>query len=69
MSADTPVAVVQHASLPQQRHATGRLEQLANTIAQHGLGSPSVIVVGEVVRGLAALHDQSTPILTRYQAV
>jgi siroheme synthase len=45
------------------------LEQLANTIAQHGLGSPSVIVVGEVVRGLAALHDQSTPILTRYQAV
>ena len=69
LSADTPVAVVQHASLPQQRHATGRLEQLANTIAQHGLGSPSVIVVGEVVRGLAALHDQSTPIRTRYQAV
>jgi len=69
LSADTPVAVVQHASLPQQRHATGRLEQLANTIAQHGLGSPSVIVVGEVVRGLAALQDQSTPILTRYQAV
>ncbi|MCB1989174.1 MAG: uroporphyrinogen-III C-methyltransferase, partial [Burkholderiaceae bacterium] len=69
LSADTPVAVVQHASLPQQRHATGRLEQLANTIAQHGLGSPSVIVVGEVVRGLAALQDQRTPILTRYQAV
>lgn len=69
LSADTPVAVVQHASLPQQRHATGRLEQLANTIAQHGLGSPSVIVVGEVVRGLAALQDQSTPIRTRYQAV
>lgn len=69
LSADTPVAVVQHASLPQQRHATGRLEQLANTIAQHGLGSPSVIVVGEVVRGLAALQDQSTPIRTRYQTV
>ncbi|MDP2768468.1 MAG: uroporphyrinogen-III C-methyltransferase [Giesbergeria sp.] len=69
LSADTPVAVVQHASLPQQRHATCRLEQLANTIAQHGLGSPSVIVVGEVVRGLAALQDQSTPIRTRYQAV
>ena len=69
LSADTAVAVVQHARLPQKRHATGRLEQLANTIAQHGLGSPSVIVVGEVVRGLAALQDQSTPILTRYQAV
>jgi uroporphyrin-III C-methyltransferase len=68
LSADTPVAVVQHASLPQQRHATATLEQLADTIAQHGLGSPSVIVVGEVVRGLAALHGQSTQNLARHQA-
>ena len=68
LSADTPVAVVQHASLPQQRHATATLEQLADTIAQHGLGSPSVIVVREVVRGLAALHGQSTQNLARHQA-
>ena len=65
LSADTPVAVIQHASLPQQRNATATLEQLADTIAQHSLGSPSVIVVGEVARGVAALHYQSAAILTR----
>ena len=68
LSADTPVAVIQHASLPQQRHATATLDQLADTIAHEGLGSPSVIVVGEVLRGLAALHGQSARNLTRHPA-
>ena len=68
LSADTPVAVIQHASLPQQRHATATLDQLADTIAHEGLGSPSVIIVGEVLRGLAALHGQSARNLTRHPA-
>ena len=68
LPASTPVAVVQHASLPQQRHATATLDQLADTIAHEGLGSPSVIVVGEVLRGLAALHGQSARNLTRHPA-
>jgi uroporphyrin-III C-methyltransferase len=50
----TPVAVVQRASMPQQRQAVTRLDQLAATIAREGLASPSVIVVGDVVQGLAA---------------
>jgi uroporphyrin-III C-methyltransferase len=50
----TPVAVVQSASLPQQRHAVTTLGELAATIAAEGLASPSVIVVGDVVRGVAA---------------
>jgi uroporphyrin-III C-methyltransferase len=50
----TPVAVVQRASLPGQRHVVATLANLADTIARAGLGSPSVIVVGDVVRGLAA---------------
>jgi uroporphyrin-III C-methyltransferase len=49
---DTPVAVVQHASLPQQRHATATLGTLADTIAREGLGSPAIIVVGDVLRGV-----------------
>jgi uroporphyrin-III C-methyltransferase len=48
------VAVVQHASLPQQRHITTTLAQLRTDLAQAGMGSPSVIVVGHVLRGLAA---------------
>ena len=51
---DTPVAVIQHASLPQQRHVTATLERLQACIAEAGLASPAVIVVGDVLRGLAA---------------
>lgn len=50
----TPVAIIQHASLPDQRHAVTRLDALAATIAAEQLASPSVIVVGDVVRGIAA---------------
>jgi uroporphyrin-III C-methyltransferase len=55
---ETPVAVVQHASLPQQRHAITHLGALAATIARENLASPSVIVVGDVVR-CAALAAES----------
>lgn len=54
LPAETPVAIVQRASLPDQRHAVTRLGDLAATIAREQLASPSVIVVGDVVRGIAA---------------
>ena len=50
---DTPVAIIQHASLPRQRHAVTTLGTLHATIEREGLASPSVIVVGDVVRGVA----------------
>ena len=50
----TPVAVIQHVSLPTQRHAVTTLGQLHATIENENLASPSVIVVGDVVRGIAA---------------
>jgi uroporphyrin-III C-methyltransferase len=51
---ETPVAVIQHASLPQQRHIATTLAQLQSGIAEAGLGSPAVIVVGDVLQGLLA---------------
>ena len=57
LPAHTPVAVIQHASLPEQRHAVTTLGQLRATIEREGLGSPAVIVVGDVVSGIAALHS------------
>jgi uroporphyrin-III C-methyltransferase len=54
LPADTPVAIVQRASLPEQRHAVTTLAQLAVTIEREGLGSPSVIVIGDVIGGVAA---------------
>jgi len=56
LPAHTPVAVIQHATLPHQRHAVTTLGQLRATIEREGLGSPAVIVVGDVVSGIAALQ-------------
>jgi uroporphyrin-III C-methyltransferase len=54
----TPVAIIQNASLPNQRYAVATLAELRATIEQHQLLSPSVIVVGNVLQGLAALQAQ-----------
>ena len=56
----TPVAVIQNASLPTQRHITTTLGTLADAIADAGMASPSVIVVGDVIQGvaLAATHPE-----------
>lgn len=59
LPAHTPVAVVQHASLPQQRHAVCELQHLHATLQREGLGSPSVIVVGDVMQGLLALSSHT----------
>lgn len=55
LPASTPVALVQHATLAQQRHALCELQHLHRTLEREGLGSPAVIVVGEVLQGLLAL--------------
>lgn len=55
LAASTPVAIIQNASLPIQRHAVATLGTLRSTIDREGLQSPSVIVVGDVLLGLAAV--------------
>lgn len=57
---ETPVAIVQRASLPDQRHAVTTLGQLSATIEREQLASPSVIVVGDVVKGIA-VAGQAVP--------
>jgi uroporphyrin-III C-methyltransferase len=52
---DTPAAIIHNASLPDQRHAVTTLAALRSTIDQEQLQSPSIIVVGDVLQGLAAL--------------
>ena len=55
LSSNTPVAIIQNASLPTQRHAVTILGSLRATIEQAGMHSPAVIVVGDVLKGLLAL--------------
>ncbi|RCV49334.1 uroporphyrinogen-III C-methyltransferase [Marinitenerispora sediminis] len=57
---DTPVAVVQEATLPTQRTVTATLETVHRAVAEAGVRPPAVVVIGEVVavaRDLDILHE------------
>jgi uroporphyrinogen III methyltransferase/synthase len=47
---DTPCAVISSGTLPEQRTVTAPLEGIAAAADAAGLGSPALLVVGEVVR-------------------
>lgn len=54
---DTPVAVVENASQARQRQAHGRLQELQALLVQEQLGSPAIIIVGDVLQGLQTLQS------------
>ena len=54
----TPAAIVERVSLPTQRHTVCTLATLADTARRQALGSPSVVVIGHVLTGLAAAGEQ-----------
>ncbi|MDX2219733.1 MAG: uroporphyrinogen-III C-methyltransferase [Burkholderiales bacterium] len=49
LDGDTPVAVIQHASRPNQRELITVLSALTANIRKSGIGSPGIIVVGRTV--------------------
>ncbi|AMP11729.1 uroporphyrinogen-III C-methyltransferase [Collimonas arenae] len=55
MARSMPVAVIQSATLPTQVRLQTTLERLSQDLHNSGLGSPSIIVVGEAVRYADAL--------------
>ena len=65
LPADTPVALIHQVSLPDQRHAVCTLETLHATVVREGFASPSVIVVGDVLKGLASVESGAFPLNLR----
>ncbi|MGZ5156296.1 MAG: uroporphyrinogen-III C-methyltransferase [Caldimonas sp.] len=71
MSPDTPAAIVEQATQPQQRTIAGSLETLPTLALLHGVKPPALIMIGAVV----AMHDllgaaagaRSQPSLTMVQ--
>ncbi len=51
-SAQTPFALIENGSRPEQRVVSGTLEELPRLAATHGIQSPALLIVGEVA-GLA----------------
>jgi len=48
-SAETPAALIEKATLPEQRVVIGTLEDLAEKVREVGVKGPTTIIVGEVV--------------------
>ncbi|MCU6434450.1 uroporphyrinogen-III C-methyltransferase [Undibacterium sp. Jales W-56] len=61
LPAQTPVAVIQSATRDQQNQLITTLQYLASDLAASPLASPSVIVIGEVVRCADAQYRSATP--------
>ncbi len=56
---DTPVAVIENGTLPNERVLTAPLAEVAEIAASAGAGSPATIVIGQVVRLRAELLPAS----------
>jgi len=55
-ASDTPVAVIENGTRPQQRVTLARLHELDELAARGGLCSPAMVIVGEVASFAASLH-------------
>jgi uroporphyrin-III C-methyltransferase len=49
-NSDTPIAVIQNASLPNENAVVSDLENIVEAVTEANLGTPAVIVIGEVVQ-------------------
>lgn len=57
MARSTPVAVIEKATLPDQRVVAGILAGLEPLIREHNVDAPALIVIGEVARRAAAMPE------------
>jgi len=58
----TPVGIIQNATLEDQLNTLTSLNQLQQTIEEKSLTSPSVIVIGDILKGLQAYqHKLASP--------
>ena len=55
-AADTPVALVENGSRPEQRVVSGTLGELPALAARHGVHAPALLIVGEVAGLARKLH-------------
>jgi uroporphyrin-III C-methyltransferase len=57
--ADTPAAVVQQVGTPEQRQLLTTLGQLEADVDMHQMGSPAILIIGDVLRVRATSQQQA----------
>jgi uroporphyrin-III C-methyltransferase len=63
-SAEEPVAIVQEATTTEQKIVIGTTSDIVALAEEHAIGSPGVIVIGEVVRERGAIMQAMEKIQT-----
>jgi uroporphyrin-III C-methyltransferase/precorrin-2 dehydrogenase/sirohydrochlorin ferrochelatase len=58
---DTPFAIIENGSRPDQRVVVGRLDTLAESARAHAVQSPALVIIGEVAALAESLHWFGTP--------
>ncbi|MGH8728110.1 MAG: uroporphyrinogen-III C-methyltransferase [Burkholderiales bacterium] len=67
LAPQTPAAVIQNATLPNEKRVVARLSVLHDWAARAGIESPAIVVIGEVVKLASlrgAMRDEATSYLT-----
>ena len=64
---ETPAAIIQNGTLPTQRLVTGIVSDIAAKASLAGIGSPAIMVVGEVVQHARALATVTQEVAVHYQ--
>jgi uroporphyrin-III C-methyltransferase/precorrin-2 dehydrogenase/sirohydrochlorin ferrochelatase len=57
----TPFAIVENGSMPHQRVVTGTLDELPALAREHGVGTPALLILGEVAALAETLHWFGAP--------
>ncbi len=47
---NTPIMIIQNGSLPEEKYVVGNMSNIESLAAKNGMGTPGIIVIGEVVR-------------------
>ncbi len=64
---ETPVAIIQNGTLPNQKSVIGKVNTIAGLAAGAGIGSPAVIVIGEVVNLAKQLDEVTRQAVIQFQ--
>ena len=64
---ETPVAVIQNGTLPNQKNVLGTVATISGLTIEEHLGPPAIIVVGEVVRLSEKLNEIANEAAGQYQ--
>ena len=64
---ETPVAIIQNGTLPNQKSVIGKVNTIEGVAAAAGIGSPAVIVIGEVVNLAQQLEEVTRQAVIQFQ--